>query len=200
MSQRRDRINIAVSKEIAESLSRVSEELGMTQYALANQILSVGLSLIRQGYSISQIFDIALFYKVMVELETVPLPGRLLDRMVVEMYRENSELVLKVWCEGGKMLANYIKAVFGNLEDVASLAQYLAKVVPAKRFEIDVKNDTFVLDTIGVGYSMESVEATAKAVMCMIEELGYETKELITAPGILKIKAVKKTNTTQQSP
>ncbi|MFN7105910.1 MAG: hypothetical protein ACK4M3_04940 [Pyrobaculum sp.] len=192
MSQKKDRINIAVAREITENLAKTAEELGMTQYALANQILGVGLELIRQGYSVTQIRDIALFYKVMVELETVPTPGRLLDKLVVEMYREKPEAVLKAWCDGGKMLASYIKAVFGELEGAVGLSQYVAKVVPAKRFEVDIKDGEFKLETIGVGYSIESVEATAKAVTCMLEELGYEVRELITAPGILKLRAARR--------
>ncbi len=192
MSMRRDRVNIAVAKEVADVLANTAEELGMTQYALANQILAVGLDLIRQGYSVAQIKEIAQFYKVMTELESVPVPGRLLDRMIVEMYKENPDAVTRAWCDAGKMLATYIKAVFEDLEKAVELAPYVAKVVPAKRFDVKAKDGEFTMDTIGVGYSLESVQVTAKAVQCLLEELNYEVKEIITAPGILRVKAVKK--------
>ncbi|MEM1663562.1 MAG: hypothetical protein QW610_05930 [Pyrobaculum sp.] len=197
MAARKDRVNIAVSKEVSDLLSATAEELGMTQYALANQILGVGLELIKQGYSVLQIRDIAMFYKVMIELESVPIPGRLLDRMIVEMAKEKPEVVQKVWCEAGRMLASYIKAVFGTLENASSLAPYISKVIPAKRFEIVATGDEFILDTIGVGYSIESVEATAKAAQCLLEDMGYQLKETITAPGILRIKAVKNVKTSK---
>jgi len=189
---KKDRVNIAVAKEVAEVLANTAEELGMTQYALANQILAVGLDLIRQGYSVAQIKEIAQFYKVMTELESVPVPGRLLDRMIVEMFKENPDAMTRAWCDAGKMLATYIKAVFGDLEKAVELAPYVARVVPAKRFEVKVKDGEFTMDTIGVGYSLESVQATAKAVQCLLEELNYEVKEIITAPGILRVRAVKK--------
>lgn len=192
MAVKKDRVNIAVSKDVAESLASTAEEMGMTQFALANQILGVGLELIKQGYSVSQIRDIAMFYKVMIELESVPVPGRLLDRMIVEMSREKPDVVHKVWCEAGKMLASYIKAVFGDLQGASALAPYISKVIPAKRFDIHAAGDEFVMDTIGVGYSIESVVATAKAAQCLLEEMGYEIKESITAPGILRIKAVRR--------
>jgi len=131
-------MNIAVSKEIVDALATTAERLGMTQYALANQLLGVGLELVGQGYNASQIRDIALFYRVMTELETVPVPGRLLDRMIVEMYRTNPEAVGKAWCEAGRMLASYIKAFFGGLEGAAALVPYIVKAVPAKRFEVKV--------------------------------------------------------------
>ncbi|MEM3995778.1 MAG: hypothetical protein QXP31_01815 [Pyrobaculum sp.] len=193
MSQmKKDRVNIAVAKDIAEQLASTAEELGMTQFALANQILGIGLELIRQGYSVTQIRDIALFYKVMTELETVPIPGRLLDRMVVEMFKESKDAVLKSWCEAGRMLASYIKAVFGSLEQAAQLTPYLTRVVPAKRFEVKAEGGDFTLDAIGVGYSIENVEATARAVVCLLEEMGYEVKDIITAPGILRVQASKR--------
>jgi len=181
-----------VSKEVADHLANTAEELGMTQYALANQILEVGLELIRGGYGVAQIKEIAKFYKVMTELESVPVPGRLLDKLIVEMYRENPEVVARAWCEVGRMLAAYIKAVFGGLEEAVKLVPHVAKVVSARRFEVKTENGEFLMDTIEVDYSLESVQATAKAVRCLLEELNYEVKEVVTAPGILRVKATKK--------
>ena len=192
MSVKKDRVNIAVSKDVAERLAKIAEGQGMTQYALANQILSLGLDLIEQGYTLQQIREVALFFRVMTELESVPIPGRLLDKLIADMYRTNPEVVQKAWCEAGRMLASYIKAVFGSIEAAASLVPYISKIVPAKRFEVKADGEEFVMETIGVGYSTENVEATAKAVHCLLDELGYEIKESITAPGILKVKAVKK--------
>ncbi len=181
-----------MAKEVAEVLANTAEGLGMTQYALANQILAVGLDLIRQGYSVAQIRKIAQFYRVMTEVESVPVPGRVLDRLIVEMYKESPDAVTRGWCDAGKMLAAYIKAVFGDLEKAVELAPYVAWVVPARRFEVKAKDGEFTMDTVGVGYGLESVQATGKAVRCLLEELNYEVEEIITAPGILRVKAVEK--------
>jgi hypothetical protein len=54
-------VNIAVAKEVAEVLANTAVGLGMTQYAPVNQILAVGLDLIRQGYGVAQIRGIAQF-------------------------------------------------------------------------------------------------------------------------------------------
>ena len=176
-----------MSKEVADHLANTAEELGMTQYALANQILEVGQELICGGYGVAQIREIAKFYKVMTELESV-----LLDRLIVEMYRENPEVVARAWCEAGRVLAAYIKAVFGGLEEAVKLVPHVAEVVPARRFEVKTENGEFLMDTIGVDYSLESVQATAKAVQCLLEELNYEVEEIIMAPGILRVEAVER--------
>jgi hypothetical protein len=126
----------------------------------------------------------------MTEVESVPVPGRILDRIIVEMYKENPDAVTLAWCDAGKMLAAYIKAVFGGLEKAVELAPYAARVVPARRFEVKAKDGEFTMDTIGVGYSLESVQVTANAVQCLLEELKVE--EIITAPGMLRVEAVEK--------
>ena len=148
--QKKDRVNIAVAKDVAERLAAV------------------------------------------VELEVVPVPGRLLDKMVADMYKESPEVVEKAWCEAGKMLASYIKAIYGGLDSALSLVPYFSKVIPAKRFEVKASGGELVVDAVGVGYGVEGVKATAAGARCLLEDLGYEVKEVITAPGILRIRAVKK--------
>ena len=128
----------------------------------------------------------------MTEVESGPVPGRVLDRMIVEMYMENPDAVTRAWCDAGKMLAAYIKAVFGDLEKAVELAPYVARMVPAKRFEVKAKDGEFTTDTIGVRYGPESVQATGKAVQCLLEDVNYEVEEIITAPGILRVEAVEK--------
>ena len=128
----------------------------------------------------------------MTEVESGPVPGRVLDRMIVEMYMENPDAVTRAWCDAGKMLAAYIKAVFGDLEKAVELALYVARVVPARRSEVKAKDGEFTTDTIGVRYGLESVQATGRAVQCLLEELNYEVEEIITAPGILRVEAVEK--------
>jgi hypothetical protein len=108
------------------------------------------------------------------------------------MYKENPDAVTRAWCDAGKMLAAYIKAVFGDLEKAVGLAPYVARVAPAKRFEVKAKDGEFTTDAIGVGYGLEGVQATGKAVQCLLEELNYEVEEIITAPGILRVEAVEK--------
>jgi len=108
------------------------------------------------------------------------------------MYKESPEVVEKAWCEAGKMLASYIKAVYGDLDSALSLVPYFSKVIPAKRFDVKASEDELVVDAVGVGYGVESVKATAAGARCLLEDLGYEVKEVITAPGILRVRAVKK--------
>jgi len=189
VSVKKDRVNIAVAREVAEELGNVAESLGMTQFALANDILTVGLEAVKAGYKVSQIRELLQFYRLMVELEIVPIPGRLLDSIVAEHYRKDKEGALKVWCEAGRMLGSYLRATFGGLEEVSQLVPYLAKIVPAKRFELKASKGEAVLEIVGVGYSLEAVEVNAAAAKCLFESYGYEVVEQVTAPGILVVKA-----------
>ncbi|MCI4465378.1 MAG: hypothetical protein JHC22_06285 [Thermoproteus sp.] len=81
------------------------------------------------------------------------------------------------------MLAGYIKVLFGDLSGVASLVPYLARILPSKRFEVKVVENNAVMDIVGMGYGIESVQVNAVAARCLLEELGYKVEKVITAPG-----------------
>jgi hypothetical protein len=55
MSSRQTRVNIAVAKDVAEELAKVAEERGMTQFALASELLRLGLELVKSGYNTQQV-------------------------------------------------------------------------------------------------------------------------------------------------
>ena len=191
MSARQARANIAASKDAADELSKVAEERGMTQFALASELLRLGLELVKSGYNTQQVRELLTFYKIMSELEIVPIPGRLLDKMITDMYRINSQVMEQLWCEAGKMLAGYIKALSGDLSGVVSLVPYLARILPAKRFEVKVTENNIVIDVVGIGYGIESVQVNAVAARCLLEEFGYRVEKAIIAPGVLKIETSK---------
>ena len=191
MSSRQTRVNIAVAKDVAEELAKVAEERGMTQFALASELLRLGLELVKSGYNTQQVRELLTFYKIMTELEIVPIPGRLLDKMITDMYKINSQVMEQLWCEAGKMLAGYIKALFGDLSGVVSLVPYLARILPAKRFEVKVTENNIVIDVVGIGYGIESVQVNAVAARCLLEEFGYKVEKVVTVPGVLKMEALK---------
>jgi hypothetical protein len=191
MSSRQTRVNIAVAKDVAEELAKVAEERGMTQFALASELLRLGLELVKSSYNTQQVRELLMFYRIMTELEIVPIPGRLLDKMITDMYRINSQVMEQLWCDAGKMLAGYIKALFGDLKDVAPMVPYLARILPSKRFDVNVTENSVVIDVVGIGYGIESVQVNAVAARCLLEEFGYKVEKTIIAPGVLKIEASK---------
>jgi hypothetical protein len=191
VSSRQTRVNIAVAKDVAEELAKVAEGRGMTQFALASELLRLGLELVKSGYDTQQVRELLMFYKIMTELEIVPIPGRLLDKMITDMYSINSQVMEQLWCDAGKMLAGYIKALFGDLSGVVSLVPYLARILPAKRFEVKVAENNVVIDVVGIGYGVESVQVNAVAARCLLEEFGYKVEKVVTVPGVLKMEALK---------
>lgn len=180
-----------MAKDVAEELAKVAEERAMTQFALASELMRLGLELVKSGYNTQQVRELLMFYRIMTELEIVPIPGRLLDKMITDMYRINSQVMEQLWCEAGKMLAGYIKALFGDLSGVVSLVPYLARILPAKRFEVKVTENNVVIDVVGIGYGIESVQVNAVAARCMLEQFGYKVEKVVTVPGVLKIEASK---------
>ncbi|AEA12564.1 hypothetical protein TUZN_1084 [Thermoproteus uzoniensis 768-20] len=163
----------------------------MTQFALANEILTLGLDMISNGITTARVREIMTLYKILTEIEVVPVPARIFDKLIVNSYNVDRESTVKAWCEAGKTLAAYIKAMFGSLNNISSLLPYLSDIFPSKKFEVKLTEDEFDLNIVGLGYSAETVEANAAALRCLLEDLGYKIEELITAPGLLKAKAKK---------
>lgn len=74
----------------------------MTQFALASELLRLRLELVKSSYNTQQVRKLLMFHKIITELEIVPIPGRLLDKMITDMYRINSQVMEQLWCDAGK--------------------------------------------------------------------------------------------------
>ncbi|MEL9990888.1 MAG: hypothetical protein QXP98_10215 [Thermoproteus sp.] len=192
---RRDRVNIAVSIEVAQRLAKASESTGMTQYALANDIMSLGLDLLEEGYNLQQMRNLARFWRVCLDIEAVPVPASLLDKLITRLYSEHSDLFKELWCEAGRTLAAYFKATStSGVKEAVQLMQYLGKILPAKRFEARQEDGVVTFSVVGVGYSRETIEVNAAAVRCFFESLGYKVAEVDIESGVLYVRAAPSTS------
>lgn len=192
---KRDRVNIAISTEVAQRLANISDSTGMTQYALANDLLSLGLDLLEQGYNIQQMRELAKLWRICLDVEAVPVPAALLDRLITKIYGEMESLLKELWCETGRVLAAYLKATStAGTGEVVSLMQYLGKMLPAKRTEARQEDGSVVFSVVGVGYSRETIEVNASAVRCFFESLGFKIAQIDVEPGVLYVKAVPSTS------
>jgi hypothetical protein len=187
---RRDRVNIAVSVDVAQRLAAVSDASGMTQYALANDLISLGLDLMEQGYNVQQMRGLAKFWRICLDIEAVPVPAPLLDKLITRLYGEHGDFLKELWCEAGRTLAAYLKATSAaEAREIAQLMGHLGRMLPAKRFEARQDDGAVVFSVVGVGYSRETIEVNAAAVRCFFEALGYKISEMGVEPGVLYVKA-----------
>ncbi|MBP1450006.1 MAG: hypothetical protein JZD41_08440 [Thermoproteus sp.] len=188
---RKDRVNIAVAVDVAQRLARVSDSTGVTQFALANDLLTLGLDMMDEGYNISQMRELARFWRVCLDVEAVPVPAKLLDRLITKFYSQHGKELEELWCEAGRSLAAYFKAMAGGgLREAMSLLPYLVKMLPARRFDVRLEDGAAILCIVGVGYSKETVLVNAAGARCFFEAFGFKVVELEAEPGILFMKAV----------
>lgn len=199
---RKDRINIAVAADVAQQLSETADSIGMTQFALANDILSAGLDLVKEGFSAAQIKDLVRFWRVCLDVEAVPVPGKMLDKLISSFYKQHSRELEELWCEAGRTLAAYFKALFAGrgLKDAVELMKYLGKMLPARRFEARLEGEDVVLSVIGVGYTKETVLVNAAAAKCFFESFGYKITQLEVEAGILLLRASPASASAPQAP
>jgi len=188
---RRDRVNIAVAAEIASKLGEVAEKRGMTMFSLANESLSVMLELMEDGFSPRDVKMSMYLLRILNELETVPMPARVMDRIMSLIYTRAREEAEAIFCEGGRAIANYLIAVFGNIKNVTEVASQLPKHVPIKRLEISEKDGELELELVGVGYSNEASQLILVAARCFVEAMGYRVVESSAAAGVVFVRAKK---------
>jgi hypothetical protein len=184
-------VNIAVAKDVAEELAKVAEERGMTQFALASELLRLGLELVKNGYDSQQVRELLMFYKIMTEPASILPASHQSCSMTWLLILYMSVIILSRRRPGIGTISSSIKALFGDLKDVAPMMPYLAKILPSKRFDVNVTENSVVIDVVGIGYGIESVQVNAVAARCLLEEFGYKVEKVIIAPGVLKIETSK---------
>ena len=186
---RKDRVNIAVAAEIASKLGELAEKRGMTMFSLANESLGVMLELLEDGLTPREVKESIYLFRILNELETVPVPARLMDRMMAALYHKARDEAEAMFCDAGRAIANYLVAVFGSLSNVIEVVSQLPKYVPIKRIDVNERGDMLQVELVGVGYSNEAAYLVKVATKCLVEAMGYEEVDSGYSAGVVYVKA-----------
>src|SRR5438132_14288160 len=94
------RTNIAVDDAVADALSTEAKSANKTVYSLANEVLGDVLKVLREGGEASEICSSWRFLRILKDLDSIPIPGDLLEKMIKKLY-EDKEWILNAWFEEG---------------------------------------------------------------------------------------------------
>ena len=117
------RTNIAVSDQIASTLSKVAERQNKTSFGLANECLDTSLKILENGGSPDEIYAAWIMNRIGKDVGAFQFVGRnLMERLVAQLARSDDRAaVSKIWYEAGKNTGVYIKMCFPTLDDVGDL-------------------------------------------------------------------------------
>src|SRR5437870_5786981 len=102
------RTNISVDEVVSKALSDEATREKKSQYGLANEILESSLKMCAEGGSPKEIYPSWKFLRLSKEIDTVPLPGSLVEKMVRKLYASDREWLLQGWFDEGKRVGAYL--------------------------------------------------------------------------------------------
>jgi hypothetical protein len=200
------RTNIAVEQSVADELGIEATKANKTQYALANESLLAVIEILKQGGNSKQFYHAWKFAAMMKEIDCVPLPGEMLEKMIKRMHQTDKDWLLKTWFEEGSRLGEYLKMSALTPEELRSAVDEFQLLLPVHKVEfrkigeISSNNkpgselsdsraqDHFVIRAVGVGQSMESTSCAEQFLRGVLSSYSLKILDMRVSQGIIEAK------------
>ena len=188
------RTNISVDEVISKSLSNEATRENKSQYGLANEILESGLKMCAEGGNPKEIYSSWRFLRLSKEIDTVPLPGSLVEKMVKELYSSNRDWLLQSWFDEGKRVGAYLRMLSERIDQLSGVVGEFQNFLPVKRIEfgrIDEggRSGIFVR-AIGAGLSTESTTCAERFISGIVSSYSLRVTGSSISEGIIEVRAV----------
>jgi hypothetical protein len=154
------RTNISIDEEIAASLSDEATRENKTMYAFSNESLRVILNICRSGGRPEDVYTSWMFTRILKDLDTVPTPGDLVEKLLRKLYEADKQWLLQTWFDEGQRIGAYLRLSSPRMQDLSVEAKEVSKLglLPVKRLELehDGGEDEFIVRVVGAGLSEAS--------------------------------------------
>ncbi|MDG6995434.1 MAG: hypothetical protein JRN52_05885, partial [Nitrososphaerota archaeon] len=155
------RSNIATEEKIAYSIADEAGKANKTLYAFVNESLEADLKVYKDGGTPSDIYPSWRFVQMLKDVDAIPVPGDLLEKLIRRSYENPSERewLLKTWFDEGKRLGTYLQLGSPKIAELTAEVRALQDMLPVKRIELksDEKNESgLIVRAVGIGLSAES--------------------------------------------
>jgi hypothetical protein len=153
------RTNISIDEEVAASLSDEATRENKTMYAVSNESLKVILDICRSGGRPEDVYTSWMFTRILKDLDTVPTPGDLQEKLLRKLYEVDKAWLLRTWFEEGQRIGAYLRLSSPRMQDLQDEAKEVSKLglLPVKRLEVVSEGeDEYTLRVVGAGLSEES--------------------------------------------
>lgn len=188
------RTNIAVEDDIAGALADEASKENKTVYALANEAMKAVLRVCDEGGKPDDVYVSWFFVRILRDLDSVPIPGDLLEKMVKALYAADSDSLLKYWFEEGVRTGAYLHLSSPKIEGLSSEVRALsqANLLPVKRVEIRGEEDNkVVIRVIGAGLSMESTKCAEAFIKGIVSAYSLKVVGSRVTGSIIELKVSK---------
>ena len=184
------RTNISIDEEVAASLSDEAERENKTMYALSNESLKAILNICKSGGRPEDVYTSWMFTRILKDLDTVPTPGDLVEKLVKKLYEVDKEWLLSTWFEEGERIGTYLRLSSPRMQDLSAEARDLSKLglLPVKRLEIEEGDDEFTVRVVGAGLSEESTRCADQFFKGIVSAYSLTVLRSSMAEGIIELR------------
>lgn len=184
---------IAVEEAIADSIAKEATRENKTVYGLTNELLEGALKVCKEGGSPKEIFPSWNFGRTVRETDALPVPGTLVEKMMMRVYASDSKWLLSEVYGHGVKIGSYLRLRYPNLEDLVPRLFELQTFLPIKRLEFEEAGESaervlIAIHILGAGPSLEATECAEQFVRGLISQYPYRLTDVRLTEGIIEAK------------
>jgi len=187
------RTNIAVDEETAESLADEATKENKSLYALTNEVIRSVLRICKYGGSPREVYPSWRWSRILKDVDAIPLPGDLMEKLVKKVYASEKEWLLKEWFEEGRRVGSYLHMYAKGFEELIPRVEELQGFLPVKRVEFERKEAEgtarVLMRVIGAGFSQESTRCTEQFLLGILAAYPYEIVGSTVSEGMIEVRA-----------
>ena len=189
------RTNISIADGVADGLSAEAMKRNKTLYAFANESLEAVISVCKLAGEPSDVFPSWKMSRMLKDVDAVPLPGDLVEKLIKKLYAVDRDWLLKTWAREGGRIGNYLQMSYAEISQLSEAAIEFQGLLPLKRVEARSiaggERPRMNLHAIGLGLSEESTECAAQFIKGIVESYGWSVKGSRGSEGILELEIAK---------
>jgi len=190
------RTNISVADEVADELSAEAMKRNKTLYAFANESLTAVISVCKLSGEPSEVLSAWKLGRILKEVDAVPIPGDLTEKLLKKLYETDSDWLLKSWAAEGRRIGSYLQMGYQDLSSLSRDAVDFQKLLPFKRVEVRSLDDAsgrarLLLRIVGAGLSSESTACAEQFARGIAESYLWTVRTVKMAEGILELELSK---------
>lgn len=183
------RVNVTLKNDLIAELEKYSQENGKSISAILSESAHFYLESNHSGMGADYVMKSFRILTLLKEIDSVPVPGQLLDFMIRAAMASADRDVLSKWHERGFIIGDIVKKYAPTLADFSRMLEEYRPMIPVNLFSIDIRGPIIKVMLSGAGYSREASRCSAEGLSGFLESYGYRTESTETTEGFVKISA-----------
>lgn len=183
------RLSISMKGEMVKILENEAATKGKTVSSILSEAASLYIEADRLGIRSEDILRTLRIVEIMREIDAVPVPVILLDKIVGISLKSSEDEVMPRWFERGLVLGNILRTYAKGLREFSDFIREYKFLIPIGMFETEFDENNVQLVVSGVGNSLHAAKCTSEGLRGLLYAYGYRVNNVETSEGFIKIKA-----------